>query len=105
MTFEDVLPELKNGRNCCRWSWYPGGVAEITPYITLLPEAEVIAEHCHTEPLRSIAQKHGKAKCLATIRMIMANDEAVLTGWLPTVDDILAADWCAFGEPNPSFYD
>ena len=79
---------LKEGRRVSRWSWMTDNRS-----IFLLPAASVPIVNIHTEPLRTIAERNGgMVECLAAIREVTSTG-AVRTGWVPTVDDLLADDW------------
>lgn len=86
--FSAVLPALLKAATARRESWGPNR------YIWLLPEANVPKEWCKEPHLLHLASTSitGKVRCHASIRMRMA-DDSVLTGWVPTAEDLFAEDW------------
>jgi len=88
MNIGNAVQELKNGGCVAREAWGHDG-----SYLFLLPAATVPQANIHTEPLASIARANGgTVECLFAIRQHTA-DGKVLTGWVPTVEDLLADDW------------
>jgi len=89
MNFGTALEALKQSKKVARTGW--NGPSQ---YLFYLPSAVVPIENIHTEPLRSIAEANGgSVECLPAIRLKNAQ-EKVMTGWVPTVSDLLAEDWC-----------
>lgn len=86
--FSAVLPALAKAARAQRDTWAPN------QYIWLLPEATVPKEWCKEPHLLHIASTNpdGKVVCRASIRMRMP-DQSVLTGWVPTAEDMYASDW------------
>lgn len=88
LTFGDALELLKAGKRVAREGWNGKGM-----YLWLLPAASVKAEWCKEPHLKGLAEANGgEIECLGSIRMLTANKE-VLTGWLASQTDMLAADW------------
>lgn len=87
-TFGWAIEQMKSGAHVQRVGWNGKGM-----YLWILPAATVKAEWCREPQLKSLCEQNGgEIECLGSIRMFTA-DKKVLTGWLASQTDILAADW------------
>lgn len=97
MTFSEALDAMKLGEKVTRNRWSRGS------FVWLKPQAMVKEEWCKDEILKDIAHRNGGAvyahgtfcKLYGAISELMEN-ESILTGWVPSVEDILAEDWNFF---------
>lgn len=88
MTFGEAIELLKQGKKVARLGWNGKGM-----YLWLLPAAEVKAEWCKDQHLKSLAESNGGAiESVGSIRMLTA-DKKILTGWLASQTDMLSEDW------------
>ncbi len=88
MTFGHAVKEMQNGEKVSRAGWNGKEM-----YLWIMPAATIPADWCKEPHLKSLAEKNGGTiECLATIRMKTA-DNKILTGWLASQTDIVAADW------------
>lgn len=88
MTFGEAIELLKQGKKVARLGWNGKGM-----YLWLLPAAEVKAEWCKDQHLKSLAEANGGAiESVGSIRMLTA-DKKILTGWLASQTDMLSEDW------------
>ena len=84
---------LKSGHKVRRAGW-----RDKSKFLWFKPPAEVKAEWCKDPQLKALAEKNGgMIPALGAVCMYMDGDDGVtpqiLTGWMPTLCDLLAEDW------------
>jgi len=85
MDFGSAIRHLKLGFKAARSSWHDS-------YVWILPEATVKREWCRDTLLLEAMGTADEIKCDACIRR-RNGDGSVTSGWLPTLDDLMAEDW------------
>ena len=86
-TFGEALEAMKDGVRVRRFHWPLGSC------LWLMPEANVKAEWCREPHLKELAESRGgSVRAAGAIRCVSAMGD-VLTGWAPTIPDLLAKDW------------
>lgn len=92
MTFGMAIEAMKRGKKVARKGWNGKGM-----WLWLKPSAQIKAEWCKDEMLKSAAEENGgEILGLGTICMYTHDStgrKAVLTGWLASQSDMLYEDW------------
>ena len=93
LDFGGAIKALKEGKKGAREGWNGKGM-----WLWLKFGANIKAEWCKDEMLKTIAIAcGGEIEGLPTICMKTA-DNKVLTGWLASQTDMLSEDWIIIGE-------
>lgn len=86
-TFGFAFEMLKAGSRIWRKCWEDKGV-----YVWLLPASKIKKEWVKDYNLKDCFEDRDELECDAAIRMF-TEDKKVITGWMPTLQDMMADDW------------
>lgn len=86
MKFSEVLKSIQDGHMAYRNCW-DDNVA-----IWLKPSCVIKADWCKDPILKMLCESNNGALYAEAV-MCMVNDGAIVTGWNPTAEDMLADDW------------